>query len=155
MKNAKVIPVTESSAGLLAAIHEECFPNYWNTSDFTNFFAVQNTFAAITEAPAQPDAPLAMAVWRIQHEQADIITLAVRPSYRRRGLARQLLHYTLEHMKIAGVTSVFLDVESGNQPAISLYEAHGFTYVRRRRLYYRQKDGSYTDALVMTKKLKA
>jgi ribosomal-protein-alanine N-acetyltransferase len=155
MSDFPIIPVTESSAAKLAAIHEECFPNYWNTNDFTNFFSVANTFAALIANPDKSNAPLGMMVWRIQHEQADIITLAIIPSHRRRGLARKLLHYALEHMKEAKVNNIFLDVENGNAPAIRLYETHDFAYVRRRRLYYRQKDGSYTDALVMSKKLSA
>ncbi len=44
---------------------------------------------------------------------------------------------------------MFLDVEDGNATAIQLYEQYGFTQIKRRKQYYRQKDGTFTDALVM------
>ena len=96
---------------------------------------------------------MAMIVWRNQHAQSDIITLATRPAFRRKGLGRALLAQALAQMETAGVRDIFLDVEDGNAAALALYEAHGFRYQRRRKLYYRQKDGSFTDALVMHKKI--
>lgn len=142
----------ESEAEMLAAIHEECFPNYWDSSAFTDFFSVAGTHALLAEAPGTKE-PVAMIVYRVQFEQADIITLAVRPAWRRQGIARALAQQSLAHMRDLGGQTVFLDVEDGNSPAISLYETMGFSHERRRKLYYRQKDGSYTDALVMKKKI--
>lgn len=94
-----------------------------------------------------------MMVYRVQQEQAEIITLAVLPSHRRQGIARELLKKTIENCRAAGASELFLDVEDGNLAAMQLYETHGFSFIRRRKLYYRQKDGSFTDALVMAKKL--
>jgi ribosomal-protein-alanine N-acetyltransferase len=135
----------------LTAIHEECFANYWNTSDFNDFFTVPGTSALLCET--EGGQPAAMAVLRVQHEQADIITIAVRPPFRRQGLARALMLQSIENARALGATTLFLDVESDNAAALSLYHALGFTQVSRRKLYYRQKNGTYTDALVMTVKL--
>jgi len=77
----------------------------------------------------------------------------VRPHSRRRGHGRALAQAALDQLGQSGAEQVFLDVEDGNLPAIKLYEALDFAYVRRRKLYYRQKDGSYTDALVMMHKI--
>lgn len=148
-----LITATEKDADLLAKIHEECFPTYWDNKAFTDFFTVSGTHAVLAMDTSPPNLAIGMMVWRIQHEQADILTLAVRPGYRRQGFARQMLEHALTHMQNSGVQAIFLDVEQDNAPAIRLYEAYGFSYVRRRRLYYRQKDGTHTDALVMTKKL--
>lgn len=122
---------------------------------FTDFFSVSGTFAYVVLpfAGAAKEKAVAMIVYRLAGEQADIITLAVRPPCRRMGLGRRLMEHALQHLEGLGGDSLFLDVEDGNRPALSLYEALGFTQCNRRRLYYRQKDGSYTDALVMTKKL--
>ncbi len=94
-----------------------------------------------------------MVVVRVTHEQADIITIAVRPEFRRRGLARELMRQSIEIAKSLGATELFLDVENGNTAALALYDTLGFSQISRRKLYYRQKDGSYTDALVMKCKL--
>lgn len=102
---------------------------------------------------SQDDEPAGMMVYRVQFDQADIITLAVKPAFRRKGMACALVENALAHMTQLGAKTIFLDVEDGNQPAISLYESLGFSHERRRKLYYRQKDGTYTDALVMKKKI--
>lgn len=155
-------------------IHEECFPTYWNIDAFNDFFAIDGTFALImsscgpgsgsTGSPAvqqgsaqsfcdsQDD--IGMIVYRFHGEDADIMTMAVKPAFRRRGVACELLAKTLVHMASLGAQKMFLDVEEGNTPALSLYEKHGFTQVRRRKNYYRKKDGTCTDALVMSRKLR-
>jgi ribosomal-protein-alanine N-acetyltransferase len=140
--------VGAEEAAMLAAIHEECFPSYWDNDAFNDFFAVEGTYALLAERGSEA---AAMMVWRLAGEQADIITLAVRPAFRRQGLARTLLAEALNQLRAQGAQTLFLDVEDGNHAAIRLYEQAGFAHQRRRKLYYRQKDGSYTDALVMKK----
>lgn len=138
---------SKADAEVLSAIHKECFPNYWNIEAFNDFFAVGGTHALL----AGDDA--GMMVYRVQFDQADIITLAVKPAFRRQGLARSMAEKALAHMQQLGAKVIFLDVEDGNVAAIKLYESMGFEHERRRKLYYRQKDGTYTDALVMKKKI--
>ena len=138
--------VSTEAADMLAEIHRESFPMYWDVSAFNDFFSVAGTKALMIGDEA-------MIVYRLSGEQADIITLAVRPHSRRRGHGRALVQAALDKLGQSGAEQVFLDVEDGNLPAIKLYEALDFAYVRRRKLYYRQKDGSYTDALVMMHKI--
>lgn len=143
--------VGRESAGILTGIHSQCFPNYWNLEAFSDFFSVAGTRALLVEE--EGGAPVAIMVFRLQHEQADIITICVLPAWRRHGIARLLLTQAMRLARQGGVTDLFLDVEEGNAAAIALYQGFGFTQINRRRLYYRQKDGSFTDALVMTCKL--
>lgn len=139
-----------TDAPLLAKIHEECFPNYWDSSAFTNFFGIENTRAVVVDTQQQGQlVPVAMMVYRIVHEQADIITIAVREPFRRKGIARQLMLRAMAHAKVLGASHMFLDVEDGNEPAIWLYGALGFRQINRRKDYYKQKNGAFTDALVM------
>lgn len=148
--NPSLRRLDDTEADILAAIHEECFPRYWNREAFIDFFAVENTFAWLAEIDG---VPAAMMVYRQVHEQADILTLAVRPAYRRHGLAKRLLDDALAHCRALGADTMLLEVEDGNAPALTLYEQAGFTLVSRRKLYYLQSDGSLTDALVMRRKL--
>ncbi|MCE2926176.1 MAG: GNAT family N-acetyltransferase [Rickettsiales bacterium] len=138
--------VGAEAAALLAEIHRESFPMYWDLTAFNDFFNIPQTRALMIGEGA-------MIVFRQSGEQADIITLAVRPNHRRQGFARKLVLAALEELKASRAEQIFLDVEVGNSPAIKLYESIGFLVQRRRKLYYRQKDGSYTDALVMSKKI--
>ncbi|MGE0755140.1 MAG: GNAT family N-acetyltransferase [Alphaproteobacteria bacterium] len=139
-------------AQALAKLHEECFPHYWDKNAFNDFFAISGTHALIAEDNMAGFKCVAMMVYRIQFEQADIITLGVKQAYRRKKLASMLLDKALADIRTKGAQKLFLDVEEGNEAAIQLYERLGFSHLRRRKLYYRQKDGSFTDALVMTKK---
>ena len=145
--------VGEEAADLLTRIHEECFPKYWNREAFTDFFAVEHTFTTLVLSPLPEGEAMAMMVYRIAGDQADIITLAVRPAFQRRGLAASMLGNALADCRELGVEKMFLEVEADNAAAITLYEHAGFTHVTRRKLYYQQLDGSLTDALVMSKKL--
>ena len=73
---------------------------------------------------------------RIVMDSADITNVAVRPQYRRRGIARQLVGRMLEQMAAKGVTGVLLEVRESNLPAQNCYAQAGFTVVGRRKNYY-------------------
>ena len=74
--------------------------------------------------------------------EAEILTLAVEPSARRRGLGRALLDQALA--ATAG-SPLFLEVAADNAVARALYGAAGFTECGRRTGYY----GAGRDALVL------
>ena len=143
--------VGEGESGTLSLIHAECFPHYWNREAFTDFFNVKGTFALLAENEAGE--PMGMTVVRPSFEQADLLTIAVRPAFQRGGIARLMLHKALEKAKEVGVRKLFLEVEVGNEAAVILYKNEGFSQSGLRKLYYRQLNGTYTDALVMQRKL--
>lgn len=68
---------------------------------------------------------------------ADMMNLAVDPQYRRNGVGSQLVAHLVELLSLAGANSLTLEVRQSNQPAISLYEKHGFYQVGMRPNYYR------------------
>ncbi len=142
--------VGKAEAGILTDIHTECFPRYWNRQAFTDFFSVKDTFAILVE---NNEKSVAMAVYRVAFDQADIITIGVLPAWRRGGIAKMLLENMLDDCKKIGVKKIFLEVEDGNEAGLKLYEKTGFRQISRRKLYYQQLDGSLTDALVMEKRL--
>jgi [ribosomal protein S18]-alanine N-acetyltransferase len=72
----------------------------------------------------------------------DLHRIAVHPSHRRRGLARELLSAAAGR---ALPGRMLLEVGVGNQAALAFYASEGFVEIDRRRGYYR--DGS--DAVVM------
>ena len=82
--------------------------------------------------------PVAAAWYRLFEEaepgygfvdpQTPELTIAIVPSRRGKGLGRDLLTNLLEHAKEEGYGEVSLSVEPDN-PALHLYEQHGFTKV--------------------------
>lgn len=75
-----------------------------------------------------------------------LLNVAVRPEYRRLGLARRLLSAMLTIGRRSGVDTVFLEARASNQPALTLYESMGFVATSRRPDYY----GDGEDAVLMT-----
>ncbi len=78
-----------------------------------------------------------------------IVSLAVHPHYRGKGIGSALLRETIKILREEGIKGVSLQVKRGNLDAISLYSAFGFKIIRVLRKYY--IDGS--DAYLMEKEL--
>jgi N6-L-threonylcarbamoyladenine synthase len=78
--------------------------------------------------------------------EADIQTIAVAESSRRRGLGRVLVLSLIAEARRRGAREVFLEVRADNPGAQSLYRALGFEQIGVRVAYY-QPDG--VDALTM------
>ncbi|MDR2699955.1 MAG: GNAT family N-acetyltransferase [Nitrososphaerota archaeon] len=78
-----------------------------------------------------------------------IVSIAVMPHVRRRGVAQAIINRALEGMKYYKAKQAFLEVRVTNEPAISLYKKLGFEISRTINGYY--SDGE--DAYVMTKKI--
>jgi ribosomal-protein-alanine N-acetyltransferase len=78
-------------------------------------------------------------------EVADLERIAVMPSRRRHGIARQLLDALCAAARAQGATRMLLEVAADNAAAIGFYEAYGFATISRRTGYYR----GGVDALVM------
>jgi ribosomal-protein-alanine acetyltransferase len=81
---------------------------------------------------------------------ADVLTVGVVPSARRRGLARRMLAALYTEAARRGATEIFLDVRVDNESAIALYRNEGFAELGRRRGYY---DAGRVDSLVMRRGL--
>lgn len=77
----------------------------------------------------------------------DLQRIGVRPSYRRRGVARALLWDAAGDAGTRGAARMLLEVSAGNTSTARLYASAGFVEIDRRRGYYR--DGS--DAVVMSR----
>jgi len=84
-------------------------------------------------------------------DEAEIITLAVRPAVRRSGVARRLLMVGLDKMAGRGAPRCFLEVAEDNMAARALYGAMGFAEIGRRPGYYRDAAGGRRDAIAMRK----
>jgi len=111
-------------------IEKECFGfDHWRTEDFAanqcivaelgeqvvGFLVSRETFAgSVSELP-----------------EREILNLAVLPSFRHHGIARQLLETELRHR-----ATFFLEVRESNAAAQELYRSCGFKEIARRKHYY-------------------
>jgi len=88
--------------------------------------------------------------YRVTGDQAELLNLAVHPSFRRQGVGSQMLEETLAATARQGATRIFLEVRHSNTPALRFYERHGFQVCGRRPGYYANPP---EDALELTRQL--
>jgi ribosomal-protein-alanine N-acetyltransferase len=89
------------------------------------------------------------AGWTVADEM-HINNIAAHPDYRRLGVGRRLMEFAINEGAMRGVTFVLLEVRASNETAQTLYRKLGFSYISRRRDYYRSPT---EDAFVMKLKL--
>lgn len=82
-------------------------------------------------------------------DEADIMNIAVKSSYRKQGIASLLLKNLIDVCKNNNINSINLEVNKENFPAINLYKKYEFLEVGRRKNYY---DGKF-DAILMKKNI--
>lgn len=69
-----------------------------------------------------------------------IVSIAVKPGYRGRGIGSRLLNQALVECKNAGATRAYLEVSTANKPALRLYSKAGFRVVGVIKGYYGRED---------------
>lgn len=78
---------------------------------------------------------------------AELLNIAVAPSYQRKGIGSCLLQYAVNCVK-DHADMMFLEVRVSNRKAIELYAREGFFEVGQRKNYYPTVNG-HEDALLM------
>lgn len=74
---------------------------------------------------------------KVGGDQADVMTIGVRPHARGQGIGATILGELLAWSREAGAREIFLDVRPSNEGAIGLYESRGFVEIGRRPRYFR------------------
>jgi len=83
-------------------------------------------------------------------KKGHVISIAVRPGYRRRGIGEKLMVEAMRALKEHyGAEEIYLEVRVSNTPAINLYKKLGFKIIKIIASYY--LDGE--DAYVMAREL--
>ncbi|MCB2127322.1 MAG: GNAT family N-acetyltransferase [Rhodobacteraceae bacterium] len=133
--------------GRLARIHGESFtvPRPWTAVEIAGLLATPGAFLI--------EAPDGFLIGRALAGEAELLTLAVAPSARRRGTGAALVAGFLDRAATAGAGRAFLEVSADNAAARALYAQAGFAEAGRRPGYYRRPDGGATDALLLARAL--
>jgi ribosomal-protein-alanine N-acetyltransferase len=144
----KLLPATSEDAASLARLHAAAFDPPWTAREFAELMEGPGVFALAAEAP---DGDLAgFILCRAVAGEAEILTLAVPPARRRRGVALALT--LAAGLAATGCEAMFLEVGEDNPAAVALYEKAGFAPVGRRPGYY-DRGNARVDALVMRRTL--
>lgn len=145
-----VVPATPHDVAALAALHGASFHRGWDEAEFADMLGRTDTLVHVMR---RGRAVVGFVASRIAADESEILSIALQPSERGRGLSGALLRSHLGHLAGRGVKTVFLDVEEHNRPALALYARLGFRQVGRRERYYRDPAGAQTAALVLRRDL--
>lgn len=144
-------PAETGDAQRLAKLHEQGFFRGWPVSDFTAFLADKATPAYVAcDARRQI---FGFALIRLVLDESELLTIAVDPRWRGRGVGRALLEAVFADLMMSPARKMFLEVEEQNLSAVHLYKTLGFATISARKGYYARPDGTAATALVMARDL--
>jgi ribosomal-protein-alanine N-acetyltransferase len=137
---------TVADADQLALAHAGGFPRPWERADFEALFAGPGVFGFLAR---EAETPVGMILMRVVATEAEVLTIAVASTARRRGLGADLVRAALDAARAAGADAAFLEVGADNPDAARLYEKLGFKAAGVRPGYYDRGAAGRVDASVM------
>ena len=132
----------------VADLEKLCFTTPWNEAMLEE--ELYNDTASFIVAQRENGEVLGYAGLHVILDEGYIDNVAVRPEYRRQGIADQLLDVFCRFGE-AHLRFLTLEVRPSNTAAVALYEKHGFKEAGRRKDYYTDPT---EDALLLTKEFK-
>ena len=145
----KLRPAIPTDGETMAQVHATAFASSWSAEDILRFAEEPGGFALVAETAA---GMAGFILWRVMAGEAEILTLAVRPRSRRRGIARSLVETALA-LAAQTAGAMLLEVADDNPGALALYARIGFKTVGRRAGYYARSGVASVDAVVMRRAL--
>jgi len=135
-----------ADAAAIAAVHGASFQRGWGEDEIYRLLIESNV---VGHRVTKSGKLIGFILSRLAAGEAEILSVAIAPAWRRRALARPLLDLHLRRLAGLGGRAVFLEVSERNAPAGRLYRHAGFREVARRQGYY---EGGAT-ALVLRRDL--
>lgn len=136
-------PMSISDLNTMKAILESDFDDFWNYNIFYQELQNANSeyFVALESDEIVGFAGILTAV-----DDVHITNIVTKKLYRNRGIGTKLLEHIMKIAKQKGLSSLTLEVNQTNKPAILLYEKHHFQKIGQRKNYYKQNE----NAIIMT-----
>lgn len=122
------------------------FDDFWNFEIFKEELANNNSSYLVLRYDNEI---VCFGGIKIILDEANIMDIVTRKDKRNQGFARFVLNELISISKEQNCTSITLEVNENNLPAIHLYELFDFKEVGRRKNYYKNGD----TAILMTREL--
>lgn len=120
-------PVPRSWPAMLASLQPRVEQRFDAASDLISRLPVSSAYAAVR----RDGAPVAVGRAVVENGDVGLFDIITRADLRRRGLATDITLALLDWGSRHGATRAYLQVESGNDPALLLYRRFGFEEVYR------------------------
>ncbi len=140
-------PITADDIDSLVDLDRLCFARsaVYSVDEFSYFLSLQKSLGILFEEEKQVVAFI-LSVW--SGDIAELITIDVHPSYRRKGFGTSMLHYIEEELRTHRVSMECLHVSVENHPALSFYRKEGFKIIDTISNYYRDGGHAYLMAKI-------
>jgi len=142
-RDITIYKVTQSDIDDIVTIENESFQFAWKRETFEN--ELKNEFSRFYIAKVNDTSAGFIMYWDIPYE-IHLINIAVRPQFRRQGIASRMLNDMISYARSASKDIITLEVRVSNLAAISFYKKFGFIELFIREKYYVDND---EDAIVM------
>ena len=140
-----IIPMTADHLDQVAELEQICFSDPWSRRMLSEH--LENECAATLVAIGSDGKILGYAGLLVVLDEGYITNVAVRPEYRRQGVAGELLAVFRRFAEGNALAFLTLEVREGNAPARALYAKYGYKEVGLRKNYY---DHPKENAIIMT-----
>ena len=146
-------PVQPADYDAILSLEALSFTSAFDKAHLRHLIAQPRGLAFVAEFAAEKDQPIAASfagyiIAQIIANEAEILSLAVAPLARRRGVGAALLGHLIAQREAQNISTIWLDVAADNVTAIRLYEKAGFIVSGHRPHYYRRAGGA-VDAVMM------
>ena len=141
----EIINADEKHVEQLEALEKVCFSMPW-TRDFLLSQLPDDRHVFITAVEGEKVLGYVGMMYVL--DEGYISNVATSPECRRQGVADKLIETLISIGSEHKLSFITLEVRESNQPAILLYEKHGFSPVGKRKGYYSLPK---EDAILMTK----
>lgn len=118
----------------IAKIEEICFPIPWSRESIAHDIS-ENDLATVLVAECDGAFAGYADIWVIAGE-GQLNNIAVMPEMRGRHVGQTIMNELIARLRAVNAYEMSLEVRSGNEPAIGLYEKLGFEVIGRREGYY-------------------
>ncbi len=139
-------PMQVADLDEVLAIESQSFTMPWSRGMFLSELRAQGSRLLVARLPESRGAIVGYIGYRVVLDEMHIVIIAVHPTWRRRGIARQMLHYAMTQARQEGCTKATLEVRVSNIAAQRLYYRLGFAPVGTRPRYYTRPT---EDALIL------
>lgn len=124
------------------------FDNFWTYSAFKQELECENSYFIVAK---NNNEIVGFAGLKVIIDEADIMNIVVKKSFRRNGIGSILLEHLISYANSLNLKTVTLEVNEHNLSAIRLYDKFNFDHIGIRKKYYNGE----SDAIIMSKNLKA
>ncbi|MCR5460052.1 MAG: ribosomal protein S18-alanine N-acetyltransferase [Acetatifactor sp.] len=142
----RIVPLEEKHAPALARMEEKLFSLPWSRKAFEELLTHDYCHYLVAE---EAGVPIGFAGMTLLGDEGDVDKVMVDPEHQRQGIADALLRELFALGEELGAAAYTLEVRVSNEPAISLYEKHGFQSEGVRPRFYEKP---VEDALIMWKR---